>query len=105
MRSVFYVEDDFVAALLKQYFVGNGTNTFFLKRSANGNLVEPINPDTIDLFVAQSEDPEKLSEVLENVHQRSRKVPTLVLTSHSDRLEKYKTFAHFVSLPELLESN
>src|SRR5207244_12955959 len=31
---------------------------------------------------------------------------TLVLTSQSERIpEKYKSFAHFVSLPELLESN
>ena len=38
MKSVFYVEDDFVAGLLKQYFVGTGNSTFFVKRSPNGNL-------------------------------------------------------------------
>jgi len=106
MRSVFYVEDDFVAGLLKQYFVGSGNSALFLKRSANGNLAQQIEASTGDLFLAQSEDPEKLSKILEAVRRQHNRVPTLVLTSHSDRLpEKYKSFAHFVSLPELLESN
>jgi nanoRNase/pAp phosphatase (c-di-AMP/oligoRNAs hydrolase) len=105
MRSVFYVEDDFVAGLLKQYFVGDG-NTFYLKRSVNGNLAHQIDANALDLFLAQSEDPERLTKVLETVRQQARKVPTLVLTSQPDRIpEKYKSFAHFVSLPELLESN
>jgi nanoRNase/pAp phosphatase (c-di-AMP/oligoRNAs hydrolase) len=105
MRSVFYVEDDFVAGLLKQYFVGDG-NAVFLKRSANGNLAHQIDANALDLFLAQSEDPERLTKVLETVRQQARKVPTLVLTSQPDRIpEKYKSFAHFVSLPELLESN
>src|SRR5437660_1012867 len=105
MRSVFYVEEDFVASLLKQYFVGNGNNVF-LRRSANGNIAEQVATDSTDLFLAQSEDPERLSRVLETVRQKGRRVPTLVLTSQPDRLpEKYKSFAHFVSLPELLESN
>src|SRR5437016_4234101 len=106
MKSVFYIEDDFVAGLLKQYFVGSGNSTFFVKRSANGNLAQQIETNAIDLFLAQSEDPERLSRVLESVRQQSRKVPTLVLTSQPERIpEKYKSFAHFVSLPELLESN
>jgi nanoRNase/pAp phosphatase (c-di-AMP/oligoRNAs hydrolase) len=106
MRSVFYVEDDFVAGLLKQYFVGSGNSALFLKRSVNGNMAQQIEPTAIDLFLAQSEDPERLSKVLDTVHEQNQKVPTLVLTSHSDRLaEKYKSYAHFVSLPELLESN
>lgn len=106
MKSVFYVEEDFVAGLLKQYFVGNGNNTLFIKRATNGHLAEQIAADSIDLFLAQSEDPERLSKVLEAVRQQARKVPTLVLTSQPDRIpEKYKSFAHFVSLPELLESN
>ncbi|PYS40118.1 MAG: hypothetical protein DMG14_11620 [Acidobacteria bacterium] len=106
MRSVFYVEDDFVAGLLEQYFVGNGNNTLFLKRSPNGNLPQDIDASSIDLFLAQSEDPENLLGILETARQRYRKVPMLVLTSHADRVpEKYKSFAHIVSLPELLESN
>ena len=105
MKSVFYVEEDFVASLLKQYFVGNGT-TVFLKRSTNGNIGEQIAMDSTDLFCAQSEDPERLSKVLDTIRQKGPHVPTLVLTSQSERIpEKYKSFAHFVSLPELLESN
>ena len=106
MRSVFYVEDDFVAGLLKQYFVGNENSTFFVRRPSNGNLTHQIDAHAIDLFVAQSEDPDRLTKVLESVNHGQRKVPTLVLTSQPDRIpDKYKSFAHFVSLPELLESN
>src|SRR5690349_15949446 len=106
MRSVFYVEEDFVADLLRQYFVGNGNITNFVKRTSNGHFAEQIAKDSIDLFLAQSEDPEKLSKVLETVRRQGRNVPTLVLTSHPDKIpEKYKSFAHFVSLQELLESN
>jgi nanoRNase/pAp phosphatase (c-di-AMP/oligoRNAs hydrolase) len=40
------------------------------------------------------------------VHRQPRRIPTIVLTSHCERIaEKYKTFAHFVALRELLESN
>jgi len=106
MKSVFYVEEDFVAGLLKQYFVGNGNGTVFLRRSANGNVAEQVAADSVDFFLAQSEDTERLSKVLDMVRQKGHRVPTLVLTSQPERFpEKYKAFAHFVSLPELLESN
>ena len=105
MKSVFYVEEDFVAGLLKQYFVGNGNNVF-LKRSANGGIAEQVAADSADLFLAQSDDTERLSRILEIVRQKGGRVPTLVLTSQPDRIpEKYKSFAHFVTLPELLEGN
>src|SRR5439155_2729950 len=88
------------------YFVGNGNVTNFVKRTTNSHFAEQIAKDAIDLFLAQSENPERLSKVLETVRRQGRKVPTLVLTSHPDKvLEKYKSFAHFVSLQELLESN
>jgi len=106
MKSVFYVEEDFVANLLKQYFIGSGNVSHFIKPTANGQFSEHIGQDSIDLFLAQSEDPDRLSKVLEIVRQEGRKVPTLVLTSHPERIpEKYKSFAHFVSVQELLESN
>lgn len=106
MKSAFYIEEDFVADLLKHYFVGNGNITYFLKRGTNGNVADQLSRNSLDLFLAQSEDPEKLTKILETIRQQERKVPTLVLTSHSERIpDKYKTFAHFVSLQELLETN
>lgn len=106
MKSVFYVEEDFVAGLLEKYFVGNGDNPLIVKRAANGHLAESIAANTVDLFLAQSDDPDRLSKVLETVWRQARKIPTLVLTSQGERIpEKYKSFAHLVSLPELLESN
>jgi nanoRNase/pAp phosphatase (c-di-AMP/oligoRNAs hydrolase) len=105
MRSVFYVEDDFVAGLLKQYFVGDGNSTLFVKLSANSNLGHQFDAQSADLFFAQSEDPERLSRVLESVRHQGRNVPTLVLTSHHHHLPEKYPFAHFISLSELLESN
>ena len=106
MRSVFYVEDDFVAGLLKQYFVGSGNSLSFIKASTNGNSLQQIDANAVDLFLAQSEDPERLSKILDKVRQQSADIPMLVLTSQGDRLpEKYKSFAHFVSMTELFESN
>jgi nanoRNase/pAp phosphatase (c-di-AMP/oligoRNAs hydrolase) len=106
MRSVFYIEEDFVAGLLKNYFAGSRKTTQFLRRGVNGDLATELAKDSIDLFLAQSEDPEKLSKVLQTVQREGGKVPTLVLTSQSDRIaEEFRRFAHCVSLQQLLESN
>src|SRR5438105_1199458 len=102
MRSVFYIEEDFVAGLLKNYFAGNRKTTQFLRRGANGNLGAELSKDSIDFFLAQSEDSERLAKVLRTVQQEGHGVPTLVLTSRSDRIpEEYRSFAHCVSLQEL----
>src|SRR5262245_23931564 len=106
MKSVFYVEEDFVANLLKDYFVGAGNTAQFIKRGTNGSLAERLSKNSIDLFLAQSDEPGRLTPVLETIRHPKSKVPTLVLTSYAEEFpEKYKSFAHFVSLPELLESN
>ena len=106
MKSLFYVEEDFVAGLLKDYFVvGSGDTADFVRRGSNG-LADRLSKDTLDLFLAQSEDPDRLANILELVRRQERKIPTLVLTSHSESIpQPLKSFAHCVSLPELLESN
>ena len=106
MKSICYVEEDFVAALLKEYFSGNGDTATFVRRGTNGLLAEKLSKSQVDLLLVQSEDPERLTKILEMVRQQGRKTPTLVLTSHSHETpEQYKLFAHFVSISELLESN
>src|SRR5215469_13522477 len=106
MKSVLYIEEDFVAGLLKQYFAGNRQSTHFVKRSANGHLAADLAKDSIDLFIAQSEDPDRLVKILRTVQRQAHRVPTLVLTSHSEDIpESLRSFAHCVSLEELLESN
>jgi len=106
MKSLFYVEEDFVAGLLKDYFVvGSGDSAHFVKRASNG-LADRLSRDHIDLFLAQSEDPEKLGRILELVRQQERKIPTLVLTSHSEEIpQQLRSIAHCVSLQEILETN
>jgi nanoRNase/pAp phosphatase (c-di-AMP/oligoRNAs hydrolase) len=106
MKSLFYVEEDFVAGLLKDYFVAGGSDSaHFVRRGSNG-LADRLSKENLDLFLAQSEDPEKLAKILEVVRQQQRKIPTLLLTSHGEEIpEQLRAFAHCVSLPELLESN
>src|ERR1051325_8576916 len=106
MRSVLYIEEDFVANLLKSYFRGTPTATEFLKVNGNGHLAKELGRDATDLFVAQSENPDHLVKVLETVQRQGNHIPTLVLTSQSDRIPKhFKSFAHCVLLPELLDSD
>lgn len=106
MKSLFYVEEDFVAGLLKDYFVaGIGDTAYFVKGGSNG-LADRLSRESIDLFLAQSEDPEKLARILALVRRQQRQIPTLILTSHSEDIpQRLRSFAHCVSLPELLESN
>jgi nanoRNase/pAp phosphatase (c-di-AMP/oligoRNAs hydrolase) len=106
MKSLFYVEEDFVAGLLKDYFVvGSGDSAHFIRRGSNG-LADRLSNDTIDLFLAQSEDPEKLGRILELVRRQERKIPTLILTSHSEEIpQELRSIAHCVSLQEILETN
>jgi nanoRNase/pAp phosphatase (c-di-AMP/oligoRNAs hydrolase) len=105
MKSVFYVEEDFAAGLLKEYFAGNGHTASLVRRGSTELLAEKLKGHA-DLFLAQSEDPDRLIKILEMVRQQGRKTPTLVLTSCSAEIpDSYKSFAHFVSFPELLESN
>jgi len=106
MKSVVYAEEDFFAGLLKEYFEGNGDTATLVRRGTNGLLADKLSRSQVDLLLAQSEDPDRLTRILEVVRQQGRKTPTLVLTSKSDEIPlQYKSFAHFVSVPELMESN
>src|SRR5688572_903964 len=106
MKSLFYVEEDFVAGLLKDYFVAaGGDSAQFVRRGSNG-LADRLSKEGLDLFLAQSEDPDKLARILDLVRRQRRKIPTLLLTSHAEEIPKrLRSFAHCVSLPEILESN
>ena len=106
MKSLFYVEEDFVAGLLKDYFVAGGGDTAHFVRGGSNGLADRLSRDSVDLFLAQSEDPEKLTRILELVRRQQRQIPTLVLTSHSEEIpQRLRSIAHCVSLTELLETN
>jgi len=106
MKSLFYVEEDFVAGLLKDYFVAGGSDTAHFVRGGSNGLADRLSKNSIDLFLAQSEDPEKLTRILELVRRQQRQIPTLILTSHSEEIpQRLRSIAHCVSLPELLETN
>ena len=84
MRSVFYIEEDFVAGLLRNYFAGSRKSTQFLGRGANGQIADALRRDSIDFFLAQSEDAGSLTKVLQTVQRDGGKVPTLVLHGRED---------------------
>jgi nanoRNase/pAp phosphatase (c-di-AMP/oligoRNAs hydrolase) len=71
---------------------------------ANGALAERLSGNAVDLFLAQSDDPDTLAEVLETARRWAPKVPTLVLTSLPIP-QPHQFNVHAVSLPDLLESN
>ncbi len=106
MKSVCYVEEDFVAGLLKEYFAGTGHTAAFVRRGTDGPLAEKLFRGHVDLLLAQSEDPERLGKILEIVRQQGHKTPTLILTTQFAEIpEAQRSFAHFVSIAELLESS
>ena len=70
MKSVVYVEEDFVAGLLKEYFEGNGDTATLVRRGTNGLLAEKLSRSQVDLLLAQSEDPHRLTRILELVRQQ-----------------------------------
>ncbi|HEX4999390.1 MAG TPA: hypothetical protein VFY29_14275, partial [Terriglobia bacterium] len=61
MKSVLYVEEDFVAGLLREYFVASRNSAEFFGRGANGSLADKLSRHAVDLFLAQSEDPDTLT--------------------------------------------
>lgn len=103
MKPLLYLEDDFVARLLRSQFDGGPTPCL----TKPGTLERAIRTEEkIDLLVIQSENVEHLTDVLELVERDARRIPTLVLTSKIDRLrEEFQAFAHFISLQQVLESN
>lgn len=124
MKSLAYIEEDFVAGLLNDFFPGNNDSTYIVTspsverelvaqgfsvlhaRDSIGPVAEKISKNQIDLVLAQSEDVERLIDILEAIRRRGRKVPTLILTSHPGEIpEKYRSFAHCISTKTLLESN
>jgi len=75
MKSLFYVEEDFVAGLLKDYFVAGGGDTAHFVRGGSNGLQDRLSRETIDLFLAQSEDPEKLARILNSSGGNNAKSP------------------------------
>ena len=126
MRSVAYIEDDSVVGLLKDFFTWNGRagqrrSTFVVKhpsvkrrlaalgvdviQARGNNLAEQLSRNHIDLLLIQSENLDHLTKILDMVGLQTQRMPTLVLTSHAREIRQCASFAHSISMRELLESN
>ena len=101
MKSVFYVEDDFVAGLLKQYFVGTGNHTVFCKVGITSKRIRA------DLFLAQSEDvPTNFPRSWRaSAGKAARSHPRPHITIRTNSLKNINRSRTSFRLPELLESN
>ena len=107
MKSVFYVEEDFVAGLLKDYFVvGMATLPHFVQRGSNGlwrtSFRRHGRPVPGAVRGSRKADPDSRTG---SAARTQESPPWFSLLTPKKSPNNYKSFAHFVSLPELLESN
>ena len=123
MRSLAYVEDDYLAGLLKDYFVNNGQTTYIVtdpgaKRqlAAHGQLVslagrdnralkKHLQANSLDILLVQSDDFDRIQAVLELVRDHGHRVPTLVISAEKERVSAESRFVHCITMQQLLESN
>ena len=123
MRSVVYIEEDYVAGLLKDYFVNNGHTTYIVTDPAakrhlaahgqkvslpgrnNASLKKALQADDLNILLVQSDDLEHIESVLALVRKHGNRVPTLVLTAERDAVARQSPFIHCITMQELLEGN
>ena len=123
MRSVVYIEEDYIAGLLKDYFVDNGDTTYIVtdptaKRHLashgqevslpgrnNASLKKRLRSDNLDMLLVQSDDLARIESVVDLVRQHGQRVPTLVITAQRDKVAEQARFARCITMQELLEGN
>ncbi len=123
MKSVAYIEEDYVAGLLKDYFAGNGPTSYIVTDPAakrhlaahgqkvslpgrnNASLKKLLTAGSVDLLLVQSDDLDRIDSVLKVVREHGKRVPTLVITAHRDTINEQEQFVHSITMQELLEGN
>ena len=122
MRSVVYIEEDYIAGLLKDYFVGNGDTTYIVTDPAakrhlashgqtvslagrNNSSLRKRLKEEADLLLIQSDDLDRIEDVLELVRKNGSRVPTLVITAHQEEVSGRPDFVHCITMQQLLEGN
>ena len=123
MRSLAYIEEDYLAGLLKDYFAGNGKTTYVVTDPAakrhlkshgqdvslpgrnNLSLKNILSGEKIDLLLIQSDNFERTNAALELAETYGRRVPTLVITDERDRVAERSGYVHCITMQELLEGN
>ncbi len=123
MRSVVYIEEDYIAGLLKDYFVENGETTYIVTDPAakrhlashgqevslpgrnNASLKKQLKENNLDILLVQSDDLSRIESVLELVRKHGQRVPTLVITAERDKVAEQARFVRCITMQELLEGN
>lgn len=123
MKSVVYIEEEYIAGLLKDYFSDDTGTTYiaadastkrrlkarnqevFLAGRNNSILREEVKKDGTELLLIQSDDFDKVKEVLDTVEAIGSFVPTLVITSQQEQISAQYNFVHCITMQQLLESN
>jgi len=123
MRSVVYIEEDYLAGLLKDYFKDNGRTSYIVTDPAakrhlaahgqevalagtrNTPLKKRLSNDPIEFLLLQSDNLERIRKVLEIVEACASPVPTLVISSERDAVAAEAPFVHSITMQQLLEGN
>ena len=123
MRFVVYIEEDYIAGLLKDYFVGNGETTYIVTDPAakrhlashgqavslpgrnNASLKKQLKANNLDILLVQSDDFARIEGVLDLVRRHGQRVPTLVITAERDKVAEQARFVRCITMQELLEGN
>ena len=123
MRSVVYIEEDYIAGLLKDYFVENGETTYIVTDPAakrhlashgqevslpgrnNASLKKQLQANDLDILLVQSDDLQRIEGVLKLIRKHGQRVPTLVITAERDKVAEQARFVRCITMQELLEGN
>lgn len=123
MRSVVYIEEDYIAGLLKDYFRDNGQTTYIvtnptakrhlashgqqvtLAGKTNAPLRKQLRREHIDFFMLQSDSLDRIRNVLGILDTCGSSVPTLVISAEQDAVAAESPFVYSITMQQLLEGN
>jgi nanoRNase/pAp phosphatase (c-di-AMP/oligoRNAs hydrolase) len=123
MRSVAFIEEDYLAGLLKDYFSNNGQTRYIVTDPAarrhlrshgqevslagrnNLSLKKILKSESQDLLLIQSDDFERITTALDLAEAHGNRVPTLVITDEIERVAERAEYVHCITMQQLLEGN
>jgi nanoRNase/pAp phosphatase (c-di-AMP/oligoRNAs hydrolase) len=123
MRSLVYIEEDYVAGLLKDYFSDNGQTTYIVTDPAakrhlashgqsvslagkrNTPLKKQLASEKLDFLLLQTDDLERVRSVLGLLDASGARVPTLVISSERDAVAGESPYVFAITMQQLLEGD
>lgn len=123
MRSLVYIEEDYIAGLLKDYFSDNGQTTYIVTDPAakrhlashgqqvslagkhNTPLKKQLGSEQLDFLLLQTDDLERVRNVLGVLDASGSRVPTLVISSQRDDVAVESPYVFAITMQQLLEGD